>query len=449
LQLGGSPASASQRDSPTAASRKRWVAIAVVAVIIVAGASGAVVLLSNQRASPANAGDGPTLYQALEAVNFTVRNLTGGPWILFSYIGFAAQSPFNPIAFGLGGMNLSLRYCSTEYNGLTLWNATSMPVFDGAISSGTAPFWQFEFFSNASQEVLLATDVSDTPHVYAAISQSSPCWEYAGGLVASSYESWVNPLPVDSPIQATEAYAALGASFESGNRPIVETFANGFTPLADATDHGPGGGAQYTLCGQVGVAGWQPKGFVGEWPNGTVQSTSLGNVTCTALLTQGLPAVSRHYSVAFADVGQTQPEPPGFADLSTFIQADFPDFYANGSEYADAWGLLSWMTLLSLHSATGVSLPSSAPSCQRWVPVADECQPTSNGWSAVLTSATGSWLDSFPSAADGSEWAVPTAAIASGEQLMFVFPSAWNVTGDTMNMSGVASIPWVNGTLTL
>jgi hypothetical protein len=123
-------------------SRRRVIfAVAAAAIIVVAGGFGSYFVLAHLRnTGPSGVADGPTLYQAMAAMNQTLRNATGGPWGLFSVYGVAAQAPYSANVVGYPSNNLTVNACQAQFNGLTLWNGT-MPVFSGTLNSGTAPFW--------------------------------------------------------------------------------------------------------------------------------------------------------------------------------------------------------------------------------------------------------------------------------------------------------------------
>src|SRR5579863_6940900 len=77
------------------AARRKAAALAIAASIIVGGAAGGWILTQNhgvKGAAPLIRADGPTLYQALAALNGSVEGTAGGPWSLFSVFGIAAQA---------------------------------------------------------------------------------------------------------------------------------------------------------------------------------------------------------------------------------------------------------------------------------------------------------------------------------------------------------------------
>jgi hypothetical protein len=427
----------------------------IIAVIVVAASIGGTAYWLSIRSSSSTPGrwaDGPTLYQAIDQVNTTVRNTTGGPWELFSYIGFAPEGPFSPAAYGyVNSTNLTLKYCQSQFNGLTVWNGTSFPVFNGSIASGTATFWQFAFFSSASHEIVVATDILGVTRVYLPVPLNNPCMSVTGmASGAIYYESWVNPLPVDTSVQAAAGYDVVGKAFAAIHTPLVETYANGWTPLSDATNHGPGGGVEYTLCGLVGASGYQPKSVVGELANGTVQSTFNGSLSCTAVAEAGPPVVYASYIVAMRPPGTPTPVGGGSAGLSFAIQTEFQSSPTNTTPvFFDAWGLMSWMTKLSVRNATDQNLAVTPLSCQNWVPSLADCHPAGVGWSVVLVSPSGDWMDTFPSIDNASAWAIPNVPLIGGEQLVVTYPAAWNVSSDEFVVVGTASVPTVSGSALL
>jgi hypothetical protein len=423
------------------------------ALVVAAGTVSAVYWISTREpSSPVLPDDGPTLYQALGQVDLTVSTTAGGPWVLFSYVGFAPEGPFSPEAFGFSNStNLTLKYCAAQFNGLTVWNGTSFPIFHGSIASGNATFWQFSYLSNASHEFLLATDTLGVSRVYPPIPQNNECAEQSTMTASAlSYPSWVNPLPVDTSVQAANAYGIAGKGFQAEHSTLVEIFANGWTDFSDAFNHGPGGGVDYTLCGLPGEAGVEAKSFVGEFPDGEVQSIFNGTLSCTAVREPGPPVIYQNYSVAFSPPGSMVGVSDRLAGLSVQFQVEFPDWFSNETTpYYDGWGLTAWMTTIALLSSANQPVPASAPTCREWVPSVADCNDTGSGWFVVLLSATGGWMDAFPASADAAEWSVPNVPVVGAEQLVVVYPSSWNVSGDLVELAATGSIPVVSGSAPL
>ncbi len=192
------------------------IAVVVAVVVMVAGIALYFILEHGSgSSSPPLHDDGPTFYAALAEVNSSVVNVTGGPWALFSVYGIAAEEPFSAgvIAYPLN--NITTNSCGAAFNGITLWNG-SMPVFNGTFNSGSAPFWQFGYFSGTSQEFLLATSVDGRGHVYPPIPYPSSCQPWydfpntpTNPESISAWTSLLDPLPPNSPFGAQRVAQVL------------------------------------------------------------------------------------------------------------------------------------------------------------------------------------------------------------------------------------------------
>ena len=160
-------------------ARRRTIAVATVAIIAIAGGLGGFFILNGQDGKSSTiVNDGPTFHDALGAVNLSVNTVSGGPWVLSQVYGVASPVPSSPTSWGWGEYDNTLASCQAAFNGLTIWNGT-IPLFDGSFNSGTAPFWQFVFFSNTTLQILVATDVLGVVHAYPPILMSSPCGMYS------------------------------------------------------------------------------------------------------------------------------------------------------------------------------------------------------------------------------------------------------------------------------
>ncbi len=238
-------------------ARRRTIAVATVAIIAIAGGLGGFFILNGQDGKSSTiVNDGPTFHDALGAVNLSVNTVSGGPWVLSQVYGVASPVPSSPTSWGWGEYDNTLASCQAAFNGLTIWNGT-IPLFDGSFNSGTAPFWQFVFFSNTTLQILVATDVLGVVHAYPPILMSSPCGMYSG----LGYEPWVGSwafyrwaFPGDTPAMASGAWNALGKSYVSwlGVLPTEMylmggvQFGSGQTPATQTT---------FFTCGTAGAAG--------------------------------------------------------------------------------------------------------------------------------------------------------------------------------------------------
>ncbi len=420
-------------------SANRSLAIVVSILVVSAGGLGAWLYLAEHGSSGAvtvSKADGPTFYQALSALNGSVASQSGEPWTLYAVWGIASPLAFSPNAFGWSSYNLTVNSCQAQFNGLTLWNGT-IPLFNGSFNSGTAPFWQFAFFSNASQSILIATDVLGIAHVYPPMSMSSTCaeatslsgepWEWAGSF---------SPFPANSPVMAQSAWNARGDLWMTMNEPAYEVFVMGFSYWGSANPEGLI--VKFARCGEVGATSVQPVLDVILNSDGSWSNYLDGLQGCGDVITLN-PLVYGSYYLDFATTNVSSES--GTLRINQSMQVT----YGKGVGNSDASGLVSWMTTLNLSDSAGQLLESGTPGCATWVSSVANCSADSSGWYAVLTSPTGAWLDSYPSSDGASTWEIPNVSFASNQCLDVVVPSAWNVTGDTLSFNGTAPHAAVNG----
>jgi hypothetical protein len=426
---------------PVRWARRSLVAV-VALIVIVASLSvvGVVYYVTKGGHALPTKSDGPTFYQAIAAVNGSVGDTPGGPWTLYAVWGIATPIPFSPNALGWVSNNLSVNSCGAQFNGLTLWNG-SIPLFNGSFDSGTAPFWQFAFFSNASQSILIGTDTLGAIRVYSPIAMTSTCAE-ATALGASPW-LWarlLSPFPSDSPTMAQSAWNNIGAQWRTANQPAVEAYVLGWSYWGSASPQGLI--VKFSRCGEVGYTGVQPVVYAIMNSDGTWNSNFNGTQGCGDVITLGPPPVYGSYDLYF-----TASMISGGASGRTVNQS-FQLTHGSRSDDPDAGGSVSWMNTLDLTNATALRLPSSNPGCAGWVPSLTDCRASGSGWYAVLLSSSGSWLDAYPSSPNGSAWEIPNVSLVSNQYLVVVVPGSWNVTGDIFSMNGTVAVVGVSGSST-
>ena len=385
--------------------------------------------------SPANPGNGLTFNQAFAPVNATVANYTGGPWLPTSIVGIATEVPAAPLPNYLSSLNLTMRLCG-ELPGVTVWNASGIPVFTGDLNSGAAPFWSF-VFKNASGSYLYSTDLEGAIRVDGPSSTFTNCLQAAG--IGSSYI--VNP-SVDTPSVAQVAYSAAGEAFSTKHSPLVEYFVYGSAQVLEPDASPFGWVVNYFRCDLVGVSGLQNYTAVGVLASGGESTTFTDNGWLTCTLSE--------YRIAFgAILGNSTVSFGSTTDVSLPFLVTSPAALKNNTTVYDGWGLLTWMTRLQLLGGNGQPLSVSRATCQAWVPSLTDCPSNSSGWFAVLLSQNGAWLDSYPSAANASAWAIPNVILSDQDQLVVVCPGSWNLSADIINVHGTPLAPEVTGFATL
>jgi hypothetical protein len=393
--------------------------------------------------------DGTTLYQAIAKVNQSLENVSGGPWAPFSIYGIAAEMPYSANVESYPSENQTVNACQAQFNGLTLWNGT-IPVFDGTLDSGTAPFWQFGFYSNTSNQILVVTNVQGAVHVYPPMPVNGACspWYDLGNP-----ETWVRELSPFLPDSSAVAQSALTEISQRINQswfdqvsPMVEIFTTGPGVFDLLGDLGGGAGVIFERCGLAGVSGLQPVLQWGENLQGANGSLSNGTTNC-AFLNHPYFAGYGTYDLESAPTNETTF--PGTSQIRAAFQVAMVPHNSSVPTNYDGWGLASWMTSLNATSS-GRILPLGATSCGSWVSTPAECSANSTGWFAVLLSATGEWVNSYGALAKGGAgWSEPVTAVVSNQQLLIVVPSSWAVAGDQVNATSTVSTSSLVGTFIL
>lgn len=381
--------------------------------------------------------DGPTFYQAFAAANASVSLLPDGPWVPYQVEGIASPTPFSPNVMWVYS-NYSMNYCGSAFDGLTLWNG-SIPLFTGTANSGTAPFWQFSFFSNTSQQVTIATDVLGVARAFQPIGVDNPCAHW-GGL--DSYQEGLrdlSPVPADSPVMAASAWNATGQAWMERNQPSAVIYAMGGHPWNGWPAYGLL--VAYYRCGMVGVTGTQPELFTLMNRSGTWDSYDNGTITCTA--EEGLGGPPIPYELNFSSATLVAQHNTTVVELP--FQSEL--IISPTTRLTDAFGLVAWMGSLSMTDHNGSLLPAGVPACQAWVPMVADCQANPTGWYAVLVSASGAWLTSFGAMGGGTNWTIPNVSIVSNQVLVIVVPSVWDLTGDAVSVATTTPAVVLSGML--
>ncbi len=320
-------------------------------------------------------------------------------------------------------------------------------MFDGTYNSGTAPFWQFVFFSNATQQLLIATDVLGIPHLYPPIAMTSECAESTGLSVkpwgmSQLFDFAHGGFPGNSPGMANAAWVSLARQWAAGlqHRP-TEMFVMGAAQFGSGQP--PDTMTMFYTCGTPGGAGATPGLDVFAGPPGDPGDTAtvIGSfdykIGCT-------PTANNFTAIPIRVNFSNTTELSGVS--ASVVQTKFqfeldgaPPF--NGPGY-DTVGITSWMTQLNLTLSNGSALPVAKSGCSAWVPSVSSCVPSTSGWYAVLFSPDSEWEGSYAATSSGAGWSYPVLPIANNETIALVIPSDWNVAGDTLEItSTTASLP--------
>lgn len=454
------------RASSRSGARAGRLLVTIVAVTVVAvGVFGGWYFLVEDKSSPPAPtirDDGPTFYQALAALNSSVSNQTGGPWSIFSVMGIAAEEPYSPSVKGYVAFNASLAVngCQAALNGLTMFNGT-IPPFNGTFNSGTAPFWQFAWYSNTTSQVLVGTDVLGVPRVFPSFSLQNNC-THGWGDFGLDPTRWVNQiyangsLPADSTMAAQVVWNHVDTGYLDRHQPLAELYTSGPAMLA-ATQDLPSGilGVDFVSCGLAGFTGYGtgwPAGYgmayySGVNRNGSYAGHFNGTTNCFLGNTATVPgAVTGAYELVLSNATASSGSNTTRVNATSLVNFAL----TGGGLYTDTWGLANWMVGLNVTTPTDQGLPVAAPGCPHWVSSISGCQANASGWYAVLLSASGGWLASYGLTPGGQAgWSVPVTAMVSHQELVVIVPRAWSVAGDTLSVTSTTPYATVTGSIAL
>ena len=412
-------------EAPPDPSKRRILTIVVVVLIVLAGSGVSAYWLlrpgGGAGSSPtSDLGNGVTFNTSFAAIESEMTGLPGGPWTLTSVSGVASALPIAPDPMVDYEANYSLNrtalFCGS-LPGVTVWNMTGAPTFTGAPDSGAAPFWSMAF-KNASGSIALATYIENSVRVY----PPSPALEECARVSGLSQSDRIAPT-IDTSEAAAVAFAKDASSIARVESPFVEYYVFGAPQQVDV-DSGPQWILNFFRCDMAGIAGVQNYTAIGVTPNGSVYLVDAGFLTCTS--PTGYTLIPGASSVTSFGVNASS------TDISIPIQVTFL-VGANDTRFFDGWGLQPWMINLTLTNSTSKRIPEATPTCLDWVVSIQDCPASPAGWFAVLTSANGTWLDTFPSSPSSNSWAFPNALVVSHERLVIVVPSSWNLSGDTLS----------------
>lgn len=409
--------------------------LAVVLVVTLGFVGGYVYSVQRSSGKSPVVNDGSTLYQAIASVNASVESVTGGPWTLEEIYGIASPIPTNPSAWGWGEYDHVLASCQHDFNGLTIWNGT-IPLFTGTFNSGTAPFWQLVYFSNATHQLLVGTDVLGKITIFPPIALSSECAVSSGlGSEPWTWQSFWGQVgfPADTPAMASNAWTKAAKQYADWvGRPLSELYLFGNTYFGSGQP--PANQINFYTCGSIGEVGITP-GLAVYGDTGTSSFNYTLGCTPTASLSASDSAIPLQMTLSNQTVRAS-------GGTTTILQSF--EFQMNGTPPFSGpgynmRGITSWMVGLNLSSGSRGVLPMGSSSGFGWVRSLSECSANSSGWYAVLLAPDGQWEGSYGTTANGPAWTYPVLPIVNNETIVVVVPSGWNASGDTLSVTSETS----------
>ncbi len=353
-------------------SRLRAIVVAAIVGLLVAASWGLWYGFSPRESNHGSGivSDGPTFAQAFSAVNGSIQQVSGGPWVVSEAFGVAPPTPSSPSSWGWpGAYPQTMNACQQAFNGLTIWNGT-LPLFTGSFSSGTAPFWQLVFFSNQSGQLLIGTDEVGKVTVFPPVGLSSPCADFSG----LGDEPWNSAnlishglFPVNSPEMAQAAWGAVGKAWVDGLTELpTEMFLIGGLPFGSGAS--PTTQVEYFTCGTLAGVGVTRGLSVFTDPNNPSDVTGWENYSL------GCTPTASNWTAIPVHLEFTSSMTVVSANGTYSSQAFQVLTGSNASALSNqTLGITSWMVNLSLASSTGTRLPLGTSGCNNWAATPEDC----------------------------------------------------------------------------
>ncbi len=432
--MGERPSSGSPAGPSGPTARHALIAVVVTTLVVVATVSFYAVSEPPQPTTsqyPVAPHGWATFRTAWAGVATAFDGLAPGPWTIVFAEGLATDAPWSPPT-SLPNAFLDPA-CGAQLSGvstLTFWNASAYPASNSSsvYSSGAAPLWTF-VFSGADTPTFVASWVAGQVVVNAALGPTSPCMT-SGEFVGTPSMDVQPSVDVDSNAIAAAVIAASqpglpGASFPVPTPPSP-SFAAYFPGPVFLPEGGVNPGRWPVVYGECGMAGQFGSNF-------TIAYYSFNSVSAQGGLNMwsyGYPCFDTEYVVTEnATVLGTPPSPNGtYLEWSlnwTFLTSAVPPIWT-ASELTTS--LFRWAI-----GPPGVALfpgyQDSGALCNQTTPVIEDCTPPPHGWYVVLLDRNGTWLDSYPTIANGTSWSISGVPLAPGDRILFV-GSAGNQNGN-------------------
>ncbi len=405
----------------TRKKRGRLLVASIMVLVIVTSGIVVAVRYPHPPASPPPVG--LTFEEVAASAGDAVRNATGAPWNLASALGVLSSKPvwLDP---------LGDEYCRS-WAGVSVWNASRIPLASGQFSSGVVPFWSL-IYKNSSQYLVDAVSENRSVHLVGPVPPTSSCGEFMDLVLGN-----LSTVPsVDSPAASAYAWNLVGGSYVAAYPSAVEFYEIGGGQLPAVGSTNGGWIVGYQVCGLEGYAGLDPVPAV---------TLKFQNTTGAYYLDRSSGGCSQGgFEVRYGT--PTNSSGPGF---STVMALPLSLGFTNSNNTTDGWGLTSWMTRISIVNASdGQSYPPGPLACSATNLSSASCGSVPS-WYAVLTSPTGYWLDAYGNISGVPGWLLPNVPFYTGDSLLFVHSALFGSAAYTLSITSVTSAVQISGTATV
>jgi hypothetical protein len=424
--------------------RPALIAIAIAAILIAATFSGYAVSRKTSPSAPPTSpyppppADWATFHTAWSTVSQAFGAFAEGNWTIKFAEGAAADGPWSPSAVLWDQIPPALwDPCAAQLSGistLTFWNASAYPYSDSpdVFSSGAAPLWTF-IFNGTGTPTFVASWLAGHVLINGDLGTTSPCFSVGPPLndvFAGTSLDYVHPsTELDSNAIASAAIA------EEPNASFLHVAPVPSPPSPAFALYFPGPqSVPVTIIGpNLWVVDYGACGLPGQLSsNFTLTAYEFDAATASggAWSSIGLTCADSYYVLNMSRNALSNP--PSSSGIyrewnlsSSFLTSAVPATWT-ASDLTTS--IIHWWVVNG--PGAGATVPSSAAVCGFLSANLSKCTPPSSGWYAVLLSANGTWLDSYPTITNGTMWAVAGVHVADGDRIVLVGSAALPTTAD-------------------
>jgi len=409
------------------------VAIAAVLIVLVATLAGYEIY----RTTVQNSNSGPshpppagwaTFRTAWSDVSRDFGVFANGTWTVRFAEGAAADGPWSPPAvLWAESVPETWDACAAQLSGvstLTFWNSSLYPysVSPDVFSSGAAPLWTF-IFNGTGTSTIVASWLAGQVLINGVLGPASPCFN-----VSPPLSDVFQAIPADRIQPSTELDSDVFASAAISEEPNASSFHVAPVPSPPSPAFAlyfPGAQSVPITVNRPNtwVTAYGSCGMAGQLGSGFTLTDYVFNATSAAgnnWFSIKLTCADSYYILNMSRTALSNP--PSSSGVyrewnlsSSFLTSAVPATWT-ASDLTTS--LIRWWVVNG--PGAGVTIPSSVAVCSASSTNLSRCLPPVSGWYVVLLSPNGTWLDSYPTVANGTTWTVPGVHVASGDQIVFV-----------------------------
>jgi hypothetical protein len=345
--------------------------------------------------------------------------LAGGLWTLYSALGVTAPLPVWLDPLGEAA-------CRTV-PGISVWNASRIPLAPDQYASGAAPFWSL-IYENSTGYLVDFVSLNTTGNLIGPIAPGSSCGAsmnvFLGNVTVGT--------SVNSTAAANFAWSLIGSSYVAEHPSAFVFYETGAGQLPLWGSVPDGWIVGYQLCGLPGHTGSNATN------SSEVAFTSPTGEWITSNVTGGCS--NGAYRLTYGP--EVNSSGPGGSRVTV---SGLALGFSNSSNLTDGWGLLSGATNVTLTNTTSGTQYQPGPlDCNLTDLSLAKCGAPV-GWYAAISLPSGYWLDAFGSIDGHPSWLLPNVPFYTGDNLVIVSDATQKTEGVRLALTSAAGDVTITG----